>query len=530
MGIDRFIYRWRNELFAGVLSGLLLAFSFPPYPARFLSCIALVPVFRFFITPTDSAADRRGVIRMGLVTGFAFGLSFFTLLLFWIVNLIPASSVKIPWILTPALILLVLYLSCYPALSFIAIHFLRKRYGGVALLGVPAVWSVFELARSSGELGFSWGIVSNSLVTYPMAIQGASVYGPYGLSFVVVLVNMLLALVLFGRGKGNRILALAGLVFVTCAHLGFGHYRINSYDRKMNEGNGLMKVAVVQPNVDLAIKWNPAYRDSIFSKIEILTLKSAANGAEVVIFPETSAPISLSYSPEYGERLEMLSRTSGVDLLVGYIYHTSINNSIQSYNSAGMFDSSGRLITQYHKVNLLPFGERIPFSQYIPALSRLKFGQANFEAGTLQPLFRSKAGPFGVLICFESTFSDFARRYVRDGADFLVNITNDGWFGSERGPLQHTETAVLRSVENGVPLLRSANTGISMIVDPLGRVERHIGLDREGLLLADIGRPLRRTPYCKYGNLIFYIMVLSSLAAVPLGQAIRRCGRKVRLR
>ncbi|MCK4237201.1 MAG: apolipoprotein N-acyltransferase, partial [Candidatus Krumholzibacteria bacterium] len=228
------------------------------------------------------------------------------------------------------------------------------------------------------------------------------------------------------------------------------------------------------------------------------------------------APVSMSNAPRYREWLKAISRKFDVDLVMGYIDHTFTDRGWVSYNSAGLFDNEGRHTAQYNKVNLLPFGERIPFSQYITALGRLNFGQANFEAGRLQPLFHSRAGRFGVLICFESAFSFYSRQYVLEGARFLVNITNDGWFGSRRGPIQHAELAILRAVENRVTLLRSANTGISMIVDPVGRVCRRIDLDKEGIILGQIHPAGKLSFYCRHGHMTFFIMALISLAVVPL--------------
>ncbi|HSG27287.1 MAG TPA: apolipoprotein N-acyltransferase, partial [Candidatus Krumholzibacterium sp.] len=156
--------------------------------------------------------------------------------------------------------------------------------------------------------------------------------------------------------------------------------------------------------------------------------------------------------------------------------------------------------------NLLPFGERIPFSQYIPGLEKMDFGQANFKKGENQTVFDSTGGKFGTLICFESTFSDYTRRYVKKGAEFIVNITNDGWFGSARGPLQHAETAVLRAIENGVSVIRSANTGVSLSIDPVGRIRDSIGLNREGIMIVPVKLLEKLTFYCKYGQLSFFVM------------------------
>ena len=523
MSRSSFVERWKEELIAGVSSGLLLALSFPPFPMRFLSAVALVPLLRYFIVCAGNGdGDRKRYLKRGFWTGFIFGVSFFLILLFWVANLIPESSARMPWLMVPALVLLVLYLSCYPALFSLAVSYLVKRFGANALFAAPGIWSVIELARSKGELGFSWGAMANALAVYPVAIQGASFYGLFGLSFVIVLVNVLLAFALFGHSNRRRLSSFIAAVVVVAAHLGWGAREIARFDYDAGEGERGIDVAVLQPNVDLGLKWNPAFRDTIFRQIEDMTVQAAGRGPRLVIFPETAAPVSMSNFPVYRQRLKNLSRESDVDILIGYVDHTFTGERWLGYNSAGLFDNEGRHRVQYNKVNLLPFGERIPFSQYIPALSRLNFGQANFEPGKLQTIFQSSVGKFGVLICFESAFSGYTRRYVQEGAQFLVNITNDGWFGSRRGPIQHAEMAILRAVENRVTLLRSANTGISMIVDPVGRVRKRIDLNVQGIILGQIHTPVERPVYCRYGHLVFSIMAVVNIAAVLLFSSLLR--------
>jgi apolipoprotein N-acyltransferase len=509
-----FVRSYGNELFGGALGGVLLALSFPPFPTRYLSLIALVPVFRYFIERARGNVDRP--IRRALVLGYALGIAYFLTMLYWVSNLIPASSARMPWLMFPAMVLLVLYLSCYAALFSIAQMSLVRRFGAASLFAAPALWSLLELARSRGELGFSWGILSSALVRFPVAVQGVSIYGAFGLSLVLVLVNVLVAFALFGAAGRRRVVSLAGIAILIGGHLAWGAWEIARFDHDMEERTEGASVAIVQPNLDLAIKWKPVYRDSIFRDIEAMTARSAASGATLVVFPETAAPIAFSQQHAYVKWLKRIAREHEVDLFTGFIDFSRAGDEWHSHNAAGLFSSEGQVTGRYVKVNLLPFGERIPFSQYVPVLGRLDFGQANFEPGAFQTIFRSRAGTFGALICFESTFADYTRRYILSGADFLVNITNDGWFGSRVGPLQHAETAILRAVENRVTLLRAANTGISMFVDPVGRVTHRIGLNREGMVVTPIQPKRGLTVFCRYGHLLFFLMVLVNALAVTL--------------
>lgn len=535
MGLIGLAARWRRELCAGISGGLLMALSFPPFASRYLVLVALVPVFHYYLR--DEGFARRGegfslpsgggslatCFKRGFVLGFVLGLSFFTVLLYWVANLIPESSARMPWLMIPSVILLVLYLSCYPALFTGLLSVMFRHFGRRALLAAPALWALAELARSRGELGFSWGGLPYSLAVFPPAVQGLSVYGPFGLSMILVAVNCLITSAFFGATRRCRLWSVLTAAVIIGAHIVWGFCVIARYDRVSEGVDRGRRVAVVQPNVDLGIKWKPAFRDSIFTQIEKAMLEAASGGAELVIFPETSAPVSLRHSNRYLQWLKHAARGAKAEMLIGYVDHITAGNGWLSFNAAGLIKDDGALVAQYEKVNLLPFGERMPFSQYLPFLNRMDFGQANFTPGGEATVFVSDPGRFGVLICFESTFSGLTRGYVREGADFLVNITNDGWFGSSRGPIQHAEMAILRSVENRVVLFRAANTGVSMVVDPVGRVKARIGLDSKGIIFGQADSSRRPSFYARNGHLVFYIMALISLAVTPAaGIFVRR--------
>ena len=341
---------------------------------------------------------------------------------------------------------------------------------------------------------------------------------------LIVAVNLLISIALFVRERSRRVAAALLLVLLVAAALYGGHVRIGRVDREISAVERSADVAIVQPNLDLAIKWKPVYRDTIFSEIEDLTWKAAALGAELVIFPETAAPVSMSHSRKYRDWMKSIAGEAGVDLYIGYVRHIQENERWRSFNSSGLFGRNGKLLQQYDKINLLQFGERVPYSHWFPILERMDFGQANFKRGEEQTVFESPAGRFGSLICFESTYSGYSRDYVRLGADFLVNITNDGWFGGATGPLQHSESAIQRAVENGVAVLRSANTGVSMLIDPAGRVVDSIGLDREGMLLVSVPSLSSRTPYTLFGQWIFLWMVVLNLVFAAVWAAVRMRG------
>ncbi len=537
-GPVRFARSWSEELIAGGASGLLLALCFPPFPTRYLAAVALVPFLRYFyarlpVRAAELAAShaangsgkslRRITLERGLGAGFALGIAFFATLLYWILNLIPASGVVTRWILFPALVLLVGYLSCYTALAGLGLAWFVRRLGSAALWAAPAIWSLVEYARSHGELAFSWGVLANALAARPAAIQGLAVYGAFGLSLVLVLLNVLAVIALCSRSRRSRVAAAAAFAVIAGGHLLWGGAEIDRFDRSDTVLGGERAVAVVQPNVDLALKWEEAYRDTIFRQMERYVALAAGEGARLVVFPETAAPVSFKASPEYLGRLQHAARENGIDVLTGYVDHSRAADEWRSHNAAMLIARSGLPAGNYHKVNLLPFGEKMPWSQHIPALAKLEFGQANFIAGSRRTIFESDAGSFGVLICYEAAFAGYTRRYALDGVDFLVNITNDGWFGPGPGPRQHAEMAILRAVENRMTLARAAYTGVSMIVDPAGRIHERIGLFTEGMILGTPRRAAGRSFYTRHGDATFFVMALASI--VLAGALSRREGR-----
>jgi apolipoprotein N-acyltransferase len=513
---SNWIAQWSGELFAGVSSGALLALCFPPFPTRYLAAVALVPLFRYYIRAGRPAWKR------SLALGFILGAVFFTALLFWITELIPESGATMPWLMGPALALLVAYLSCYTALFTVVLSFAANRLGAAALFAAPALWSLVEFVRSHGELGFSWGVLANALAIHPLAIQGVSFYGPFGLSLVLVALNACAAWALFARGRRGRLWAILAFVVIAGGHLAWGRYEIAHFDRTGVRPDGAARVAVMQPNIDLGLKFEPSFRDSIFTQMETYSVRAARDGAHLIIFPETAAPVSFKVTPHYLGLLESIARGNAIDILTGYVDHTVRDSAWIAHNAAALISKEGALAGNYHKVNLLPFGEKMPWSQYFPALQKLDFGQANFIAGKEQTIFDSSAGRFGVLICFEATFTDFTRRYVRGGADFLVNITNDGWFGDNQGPIQHAEMAILRSVENRVTLFRAAYTGVSMVVDPVGRVRARLGTFKEGMIFGSAVRSPGTAFYTRHGSAVFFAMALANLAIVCAALIMRR--------
>lgn len=501
--------KWLPPLLPGIAaitSGVLLALAFPPASLGFLSFVALVPVVvALYLRPYPPGAFFR--------TGYLFGGVFFLGHLWWIVELSPSASITIPWLMLPALVLLVLYLSLYPALVFLLARLFTRGHRRASIVVIPALWALTEIFRSTGEFGFPWGAIAHALAPFPAFIQPASVVGVFGLGILVVFINMIWSGAFLERKARTRLLyALGGGLLLAFVGL-YGGNRVGDF--RVDRTSEPITVAVAQPNVDLRIKWKPAFTDSTFRLIERLCREAAPMRPDLIVFPETSAPVYMRYQPGYMNLLVDLARELDTAIYIGFLDGRTdgLDDSLAVYNSSGLFDTDGRF-EQYDKVHLLPFGEAVPFAWKFRVLQKLDFGQANFRPGPVREPTSSSVGKLGPMICFESIFPDLARRHVAGGAEILLNITNDGWFGLTPGPHQHNEMAIFRAVENNRYLVRSANSGISMVVDPVGRVVSSLGLGQGGILSEDITGLKNRTIYNRAGDTP---VVLGALVLVAVG-------------
>jgi len=474
-----------------LLSGVLVTLCFPTTFLWPVSFLALAPVF---VAILRRRPGRRDAFRTGFLMGFV---SFVTML-WWIVKLIPSADVTIPWLMTPALIVLVLYLSLYPAFHLLVVGALTRWRLPAFVITAPAVWALFEVVRSRGELAFPWGALGYTLSNHPPLMQTAELWGVYGLSFVIVLVNALVAALVVAHGPRGKALSGVLACFVTAGMLLYG----NAAMKRVDALDGpRMRIGIAQPNIDLAIKWAPEFRDSSFSLIDIQAEQAVKRGAEFVVFPETCAPVYIENAPGYKSRLIGLAAWLQVPIYLGFLDHRydGPGEELNIYNSSGVLQPGGGIL-KYDKRHLLPFGEALPLAKRFRALRKLDFGQANFEPGPRRAPLAAGEARFTPLICFESVFPYLCREGVEEGAELFVNITNDGWFGDTPGPFQHAQMSIARAVEFRRYLLRSANSGVSMVVSPSGEVEQSLGLFQGGVLIADVRLLNVRTVYERFAD------------------------------
>ncbi len=443
-----------------VLSGLLLAAAFPRFYLGLVSAIGLLPLLVAIHlpgTPRSGAVSPGRAFRLGYLTGVVFFLG----LLHWIPRL-PQENVTIPFVMFPALGLMAAYLGIYPGLVAMIGAWATRR--GVPLgFVVPPLWVLFEVVRGTGTFGFPWGVLGYAMADNPHLIQFASLTGVWGVSLWLALLGGLVHAYLDLRWVWPKMLALAGLsLLVTVPYL-HGRHVLAS-----REPRAAVRVGVVQPNVGKE-KWAHGVRDSVVTALVEHHLELAESQftrlPDLVIWPETAVPAILPRELRYLEQITAAVDSSGVPVLAGYPDgHPLEDGGWFITNAAGLLVPGQGIVDQYEKRHLVPFSEYFP----VPFLNRVDFGQSNFTPGEEPGVFNQLRVPFGVLICFESIFPGPARELSLGGARYLVNITNDQWFGDSAAPDQHFKMNVLRVIETGMGMARAANTGISAILDPYG--------------------------------------------------------------
>ncbi|HKI82612.1 MAG TPA: apolipoprotein N-acyltransferase, partial [Pseudodesulfovibrio sp.] len=404
------------------------------------------------------------------------GLVYYPLQLYWILIVLGRYGQLSPWITVPALGLLALYMSLY----LVGFSVLTSRLEGRPCLIwlAPIFWVGLDWLRSWLFTGFPWIDLGYTQYRYPLLIQVADLAGHHAVTFLIVMVNCILALGV--RNFPEKLLrpsrpgpALVSALLLLVLATGYNLVRHSRVESEI-KGAETLKVAVVQGNIPQDEKWQSGGKENALEKYLRLTrLELGKNSPKLVVWPETAMPFYLRDSAAL-VILENLATRSGADILTGapYRQHDGAGKTVKYYNSAFLIDHEGLVAGRYDKEHLVPFGEYVPLKKLLFFLGPLVESVADFSPGLDPRPIPCQKTRVGVLICFESIFPDLARRETRAGAELLVNLTNDAWYGRSSAPWQHLSMAVFRSVENRRSLARAANTGVSGFIDPLGGLHR----------------------------------------------------------
>jgi len=347
----------------------------------------------------------------------------------------------------------------------------------------------------------------------------ADITGVYGLSFVILFVNAVLFEVLQQWLKRTFPLKEVALtVLVLLVFLIYGYVKINHVDREVIQSPSL-KVGLVQGNIDQSIKWNESFQLETLKIYRKLSMKVAEDKPDLIIWPETATPFFFQEVKEYQPIVFEIPEKTNAFLLFGTPFYKIERGKVDYYNSAFLVSPSKELIGKYDKIHLVPFGEYVPLRKLLFFIeSSIGEGIGNFKPGKEIVHLPLPQGKFGVLICFEIIFPDLCRRFVKEGANFLVTITNDAWFGKTSAPYQHLSMATFRAIENRVFIARAANTGISAFIDPKGKIVKQGDIFTEEAMNGTIRMMKRKTFYTLYGDAFAWIC--SGFSIILLGYAL----------
>ncbi len=482
------------DIFLALLSGLITALSFPKFSLSFFAWISLIPLF-FVILKYQP--------KQSFLLGFLAGISYNALLIYWIPS-VPAhyGNLSLPFSFL-IYVVFVLFLALFWAFFCLLFSKILGSFPKLVFLISPFLWVSFEYALTHLFTGFPWGLLGSSQYRNLPFIQMVSVTGVYGLSFAMVLFQCLFVFSMKHRKKYPFFI---GLGFILCLY-GLGLWNL----KQVPPGRDTFKAAVIQGNVSSDIYWDQVSTQEIqnlFERHMDLSNQAYREGAQLIIWPEFSVTLCFSCPQElYQEfklRLFRFVQETGCTLLVGTNEIAVSGDTILYYNTAICLGPDLSM-SQYYKMHLVPFGEYTPYKKIFSFIQRMTHAIGDITPGKEHTLHRFESYPFGSPICYEIIFPDLVRRFVKQGAQFLVTITNDGWYGKSSAPYQHFSMAVFRAVENRRYLLRAATTGVSGIIDPYGRIITQSKMMTITHLTAQIYPSVERTIYTRHGDILAFL-------------------------
>lgn len=501
----------RSGLLA-MISGALIALSFPTAGLSFLAWIALIPL----LISLEGASLRRA-FRLG----FTCGLTAYAIILYWI-NIVVTHYGHLPWAVS-----IPLYLSLVAWLAlFYGLATLIARYGKQGrikqVFTLPVAWVALDFLRSFLLTGFPWAMLGHSQYRILPLIQIADLCGVYGITLLIVLTNVVLYRVLRAVSGANVPYPAKSallLLILFSATLYYGFYRLNAGEVATGPA---LRVALIQGNIDQDVKWSPAFQGQTMDIYERLTREAAKGGVDLVVWPESAVPFFFQDEFQQAERIRTLAREINASILFGSPAHELRDGTRTFLNSAFVVAPNGATVARGDKQHLVPFGEYVPLKRLLPFVSKLVVGIGDFSPGEhTAPLDVGKTRA-GLLVCYEGIFPELARGYVNNGARILVNITNDAWYGRSSAPYQHFSIAVLRAVETRTPLIRAANTGITAIIDQNGHIRSMSNLFEEDFRTGEVRPGTGDSLYVKIGDSPAWLCAILTLGVV----LVARFGRK----
>jgi apolipoprotein N-acyltransferase len=480
-----------------IASGVMVALSFPNSGLSFLAWIALIPL----LTALEEAS-----LPSAFRLGFTCGLIAYAGILYWI-NIVITEYGHLPWAASiPLYLTLVAWLGMFYGLATLVAR-AGEQVGIKSAFSLPVAWVAGDLLRSFLMTGSPWAMLGHTQYRTLPLIQIADICGVFGLTFLIVLANVVLYRALravSGAGVPYPVKSALVLLVLFIATLFYGFNRLNSGDA---EKTTPLRIALIQGNIPQDVKWSPAFQDETIATYERLSRDAAAGGVDLVVWPESAVPFFLQDEPDQAERIKKLARELSTSLLIGTPAHELRNGRRVFLNSAFMISPAGEITGRSDKIHLVPFGEYVPLGRFLPFISKIVVGIGDFSPGQQAVTLQAGQTRIGTLICAEAVFPEVARAYVNNGARILANITNDAWFGRSSAPYQHLFIASFRAVETRTPLVRAANTGVTAIVDQNGHITTMTGLFVEGFRIGEVRPGNGNSIYLKIGDSAAWLCV-----------------------
>jgi len=518
---------------AAIASGVLLACAFPRLDQGWLAWVGLVPL----LLSVRGVAPLRAA-GLGWITGFVF----FAITISWVPDTI-SNFTSISPLLAKALLVLMAGACAY---SFALLAFSIEWFAAAGVsrvMAAPVVWAVLEWMRCFVVAEFPWNLLGYSQVHYIAMTQAADLGGVYLISAVLMLANAAVASALAARRSGKAIAMFSRLALAAACPLlllAYGQWRLAELHEVPYEGS--LKVGITQGNIAQDLKWDAGVSERIFATYLRLTEQAAAAGAQLIVWPEASLPFYIQRDMR-SLQLTALVRERHFDLLVGAPgLEDRDGKGAKDYNQAWLLRGDGAVEGPYDKMQLVPFGEYIPlyglFGMVDIAVESVgQLGRGDeftiFSTAEITPTTPPAAGEatqsrrarFATLICYEGIFPTLTRTFAAAGADFLVNISNDAWYGDTSAADQHLEMASMRAIENRLPLVRSTNTGISAFVTDEGRIGPTTPLFHEDVVVEAV--LIRRvwSFYREYGDVFLHLCQAALVALVALAALNMRRSR-----
>ena len=509
----------RSKLFLALVAGFTLTAAFPRTGWFFLAGAAYVPLF----LALRDVSIRDGIC-LGLVTGLAHALS----LLYWIAHTITTYG-HVPMVVAIGiLMLLATYIALYTAV-FSALVIYAGRITPLMPIVLPVFLVALEYLRGHLLTGFPWGFLGHSQYAFRALIQVADITGVYGLSFILMLTNATLCLLVLwragktwqGRAVSRRTAVGWGLATlgILAAAVLYGQGRISRMEEMISQAPRV-QVAVVQGNIPQVAKWDPAFQISTTKKYIQLSHQVTAAAPDLVVWPETATPFHMHHNKVLTGMVRRGVQAAGTDFVIGSPFFTRRGQALDYYNSAFLVTADGKIGPRYDKAHLVPFGEYVPLRRWLPFVGKLVAQVGDFVAGQPGQVLAWRNHRLAPLICYEAIFPALTRAAARNGADILINLTNDAWYGRTSAPYQHLSLCVFRAVESRRSFIRAANTGISGFIDPTGRIEAPTGLFVDAVANHPVAALTHQSVYTRIGNAFAWLCLAAAALVVTL-QAIQ---------